>query len=250
MNSITHYRYAIDTKLVTRRQVMTPKQDVILGLLQTYNGEKYLYKAMDSLTSVCDVICVLDDGSTDSTPLIISRYPKVAITYTMPKKDIEWTMPDSELRNISLRMADKFFAEKKSGWCVSLDDDEEFEDPSAVRKFILKDKPNAASFHFLHMWDRLDLARHAGHRIRAWRWSHGDKVEIGKRFHCGSSPSRSNVIHRMDLRVIHWGLFDAADRQKQYEMYNRVDPGGKDNRNPYTSLIKPVRLSAVRLRGR
>jgi len=209
-------------------------------MMQTFNGQQYLRLALSSLSETCDGIAVLDDGSTDDTPKIIREFPKVHIVKTLPQKTQEWTRPDDELRNEMLRMADQV----RPDWCCSLDDDEEFEDPADVRGFLLKAGADvqAVAFGIAHLWDKPEMARTSyvkngqyQSRVRAWRWREGMMVHK-RRFHCGSGPPTA-YVQRLGLRIIHWGYIDAAVRRAKYEMYCRLDPGGKDNGGSYEGLI-------------
>jgi hypothetical protein len=149
---------------------------------------------------------------------------------------------DAFNRNLMLRMADRYEPE----FCVSLDDDEEFEDPRAVREYILGTSPSGVVFGLAHLWDREDRARvnHPGttnplDRLRAWKWRHGETVPE-KRLHGGSAPPRPDAAKKLNLRIIHWGCFDEKDRRQKFEMYNRLDPAGKMNGRDYMHIIKPI----------
>jgi hypothetical protein len=130
---------------------------------------------------------------------------------------------------------------------VVLDDDEEFEDPEAVRECILKHNPAGLVFGLVHLWDRENQARSripkTGEpiaRLRAWRWRHGENVHLADRVvHCWSSPHRREPLVRHDLRIIHWGLFDAADRDKKCRRYMELDPNSYLNGENYGTMRFP-----------
>lgn len=217
---------------------------MILGLLQTYNGERYIRKALESLHRCCDGILCLDDGSTDATPRILAdrQYVKIKIVTTLPPQKSDWTHGDDFNRNLMLRMADRYSPD----FCVSLDDDEELEEPRKVRETILKERPHGMALGIAHLWDEEDQARtkYCGTnrpqtRLRAWRWKSGETVPQ-KALHSGSSPAREKYLARPDLRIIHWGYFRAEDRQAKFEMYNRLDPDFKLNGHHYQLMVLPV----------
>ena len=226
---------------------------MILGLLQTFNGQVYIKKCLTSLSIACDEIYVLDDGSTDDTPKILAdrkAWPKIKFVTTMPPQKEEWTSGDDFTRNMMLRMADR----RKPTYCLSLDDDEELEDPLAVRNTILTTKPSVMIFGLIHLWDREDRARaryiangRPLDRLRAWRWKRGDVVQ-DRYLHGGPGPKRPPEDHvlRLDLRIIHWGLFKKEDREYKLRMYERVDPEGRHNPGGYRSIVQPVLIEPFR----
>ncbi|MEG7962223.1 glycosyltransferase [Enterococcus faecium] len=58
------------------------KSNTVTILLSTYNGEKYLVEQIESLIAQKDVevnILVRDDGSTDATKKILSKYEKFGL---------------------------------------------------------------------------------------------------------------------------------------------------------------------------
>ena len=212
--------------------------------MPTFNGARYIEKALASLEAVCDRIIVLDDGSTDETPDILRKHP-IGPIYTNPPKQQDWARGgDGPNRNFLLRMADLLAPRH----CVVLDDDEEFEDPEAVRECILQHDPEGLVFSLVHLWDREDMARQRApatgtpiERPRAWKWQHGERVHLSARVvHCWATPYRRDPLVRHDLRIIHWGLFDAADRLKKYQRYRELDPNSYLNGENYGAMWFPI----------
>ena len=210
----------------------------ILGLIQSWNGESRIRKALESLSSVCDQIICLDDGSTDGTVSVMRSFKKVSKIIRRPAQKVPWSHPEPVTRNLLLRAADAV----KPIYCLSLDDDEELEDPEAVRELILKMSPPAVHLGVVDLWNREDRARimlvegrprTAG---RVWRWRTNASVR-STYLHCGSLPEVPDFWSLPDIRILHWGLFSPAVRKTKHDRYNRLDPGGAMNGMGYRHFI-------------
>ena len=59
-------------------------------LLSTFNGEKYLHQQLDSIfnqTYQNFILCIRDDGSTDSTPSLLKNYIN---EHKIPASELDW----------------------------------------------------------------------------------------------------------------------------------------------------------------
>jgi len=215
-----------------------PAGGEVLGLIQVRNGEGRLPRALRSLSEACDAIIGLDDGSSDGTYEVLRSFPKVVLVIRRARTPTPWCHPENETRNLLLRAADV----RRPAYCVSLDDDEEFENPGMVRDLLLKLGPPGVRFGVAFMWDSPDtvLTRPLGGgprlvRARAFRWHPGSVVKSAK-LHCGSVPYGNGYWDLPQVRILHWGTLRREDRVRKLEMYARMDPGGRIQGYPYFYL--------------
>jgi glycosyltransferase involved in cell wall biosynthesis len=55
------------------------KEMKVCVLVPTYNNEQTLAKVLESLLTYTDEIIVVNDGSTDSTPVVLTRFPQIQL---------------------------------------------------------------------------------------------------------------------------------------------------------------------------
>jgi glycosyltransferase involved in cell wall biosynthesis len=62
------------------------KQKKVCVLVPTYNNERTLVNVLTSILEYTDQIIVVNDGSTDSTPALLTQFPKVKVVSYLPNK--------------------------------------------------------------------------------------------------------------------------------------------------------------------
>lgn len=97
---------------------------VVCGLIMTKNQKDHIANAIVSALNLCDVVELVDTGSTDGTPEFVKKmFPEVSI------HKVCWIENYGEMRNRCLKYA-------TGDWVVSIDSDE-----------IVEDSPSKESFH-------------------------------------------------------------------------------------------------------
>jgi dolichol-phosphate mannosyltransferase len=100
-----------------------PCNGILLGL-PVYNEQAYVTKVLSEVRQYADCVLVIDDGSTDDTPLLLARQPVEVIRH-------------AENRGYGRSMQDMLRWAKFDGfdWLITMDCDEQHE-PAAIPRFI------------------------------------------------------------------------------------------------------------------
>src|SRR5207249_3942398 len=106
-----------------------------LVAIPVYNEEKYVRRVLDKVMTYAGNVLVVDDGSTDQTPDILSRYPIDVIRHAV-----------NAGYGRSMREAFRWAISEGYDWLITMDCDEQHE-PAAIPRFIdaasAADAPNA-----------------------------------------------------------------------------------------------------------
>lgn len=196
------------------------------------NEERWLERALASLSELVDGIVILDDGSTDRTPAICRACPKVA-RYEYQR---EATVDEVRDKNRLLAWTLAF----QPDWIIALDGDDSFEDRA---KHVIRDEigridpgsPEVTSFliNYLYFWDREDQYVDQESWIRRiftlWgqapselRFDYHPDHRAG--FHCGSIPvNLRGQTKKIDVVLKHFGYLHRHDRERKYRFYAAHD---------------------------
>ncbi|MBR5498055.1 MAG: glycosyltransferase family 2 protein [Clostridia bacterium] len=115
--------------------------ELVSIVLPVYNGEKYLKKSIDSIINQTYTnweLLILDDCSTDSTPLISNEYVKIDSRIKYYKNDINLRLPKNLNRGFSL---------SKGNYLTWTSDDNIYL-PNAIEKMVNKLKKDQTDFTF------------------------------------------------------------------------------------------------------
>ena len=168
----------------------------IVGVYRIKNEERWIAKSLESISDICSEVVVLDDGSTDKTVEICSKYDKVVDIYQ--QKDLPFD--ETRDRNLLLEMALK----RKPDIILSMDGDEMLMPFSKEILFEELDVfyPHSFVFEFqtLSFWDKPNQVRYDGFYSKAWakrlfrlKKSRSDYLRMnetpyGGNTHCSSVP--------------------------------------------------------------
>jgi glycosyltransferase involved in cell wall biosynthesis len=227
---------------------------LVAALVVRNEADRYLRSVLDDLETYCDRICVLDDGSTDATPDVCARHPRVHLLRN--EASLFWR-DESALRRQLWAAAAGLDPE----WILALDADEMLEERFKRERdrYLDQRRYPAVGARFHQFWGstthyRVDKAWNPAASCQPvlvrhmpgypYRWP-------ARRLHCGRVPQ--NVPGPMlcdGLRVKHFGYANPADHPRKHDLYVRHDPQGLYClRAHYDSILDPpsqVRLEAWR----
>ncbi len=206
----------------------------LLAMMPVRNeAGRYLGFVFDHLAEYVDGIVVLDDASTDETPLLCKKHPAVIRYERLPEP--LFPKDESALRRQLWDMT----VELNPGWILALDADEFFE-PRAKKELpalIRGDGYDLVRFPVYHFWGgfthyRVDkmwnpfasrtacLARYRKNLVYHWP---------RRQLHCGRFPREvyGQPFFQSSLRLIHLGYAAAKDREERFRRYWQLDPEGK-----------------------
>ena len=103
------------------------KEMKVCILVPTYNNEQTLAKVLESLLVYTDQIIVVNDGSTDSTPVVLSSFPQIDLV----------TYPQNQGKGFALRTGFKHAVASGYDYAITIDSDgQHFADD--LEKFLIK----------------------------------------------------------------------------------------------------------------
>ena len=211
-------------------------KDKIVVMYRLKNEERWITKSIESILDICSEIVILDDGSTDKTVEICSKYDKVVDIHQ--QKDLPFD--ETRDRNLLLKLALK----RNPDIILSLDGDERF---MPFSKEILFEElyvlyPHSFVFEFqtLSLWDKPNQIRYDGFYSKAWakrlfrlKKSRSDylrmnETQYGGNTHCSSVPENIpgfNTPIRSNVKIFHYGSVDKSIRERKYNFVSKIDPG-------------------------
>lgn len=218
---------------------------MLIGAMLVRNEEgRYLERVLEQMKQVCDKIVVVDDASTDDTPIICRSYG--AVVYQADKPC--WGTDELILRK--WLWGEACDASKPGDWILCLDADETFDKPELLRDYIKKADAagcNSLAFALYDMWDETHYRDDYYWRGHNGAWPFCVKYEDIDYFwketplHCGRFPMNAiNKIASCPIRIQHWGWARPEDRQEKYERYMKSDPNGEYGcLAQYQSILDP-----------
>jgi hypothetical protein len=214
------------------------------AMLVRNESGRYLEHVLAQMKQVCDKIVVVDDASTDDTPIICRSYG--AVVYQADKPC--WGTDELILRK--WLWGEACDASKPGDWILCLDADETFDRPELLRDYIQKADAagcNSLAFTLYDMWDETHYRDDYYWQGHNGVWPFCVKYEDTDYFwketplHCGRFPiNAGNKIAMCPIKIQHWGWAKPEDRQAKYDRYMRTDPGGKYGcLEQYQSILDP-----------
>lgn len=207
-------------------------EPTIVAMLRLKNEERWIRKTLDVLSEICSGIVILDE-STDETPKICESFSKVVEIHRQ-------SLPFDEVRdkNTLLKMARKH----NSDYIFVIDGDEIILPNS--KKILLEELtilyPETDIFEFqsLFIWDKPNQYRYDGIYSNIWqrrliRMKNQPKdlqyegTPFPNNLHPSHIPQRSvgfNQPVRSRVKILHYGYYNEALRQRKYKFYISLDP--------------------------
>jgi O-antigen biosynthesis protein len=203
---------------------------MIVACSRIKNGKDYLGRWIEQMDVLADKIVVVDDGSTDSSRIILEIYKsafseKLTIIDQLgptPHAGRDWNYLYNEIKPLSPK------------WIIGLDVDELFEPKDLGKlKFELdnaQESVRAYSYPFFYMWDDMDHYRTDGdykdvRAARIFRWY--PEIAVPDRpTHVTSYPPDTPLTFS-DVRLLHFGYMDPQERQRKYAYYTNRDKDPK-----------------------
>lgn len=203
----------------------------LIGFLQIHNESKKgnLERVLNHLSKFCDDIVIYDDGSTDNSYEVASKFTKNIIR--SPVNDFKnEILHKQKLLELGLSL--------NPDWIVWLDADEVFDRDGelyAIRglcRYGESKKIDGFSFLEFNLWNglseyRVDELWHKLWTVRLWR-NNGD-LTFGKErgLHIQVSPDGIHKICRTDVKVIHYGFSSKEKIDEKYKMYKEHSQTGR-----------------------
>ena len=217
--------------------------NLLLSMIVKNEADRYLEQALQSAKEYVDFILIVDDASTDET---INLCEEILAEFPHHILPLEKSLFENEtqLRALQWRESQKLNPE----WILVLDADEFFEESivSEIDQLLASDK-DAHYFRLYDFWSGSE------YREGDWWQAHKyyrpflvrNKPDINYTFpdaaqHCGRFPQE--IVHfpyaLSNVRIKHMGWSKKEDRQKKYQRYLKLDPGGQfGNLAQYNSIL-------------
>jgi len=216
-------------------------------LLPVRNGEHDLPEYLASVSTYCDAIVALDDGSTDGTYDILAAHPMVKVLLRNPVRPDYRDWDDAANRNRLLAAS----RELQPQWLISLDADERIDerDAASLRDFLQTDALPGFAYGFRHVPMRDD----GEHFLPQYQWvyrlfSAGNNQRFpALKLHFIPVPTsipRYRWI-RTTLRIQHLGGLTVEHRLQRFNKYLEADPLRKYQAD-YSHLLSMPALEDVR----
>jgi len=218
----------------------------IVAIYRIKNEKRFIAKSIESILDICSEIVILDDGSTDKTVKICSKYDKVVDIYHQENLLFDETRD----RNLLLKMALK----RKPDVILSMDGDEMLAPFSKEILFeelnVLYPQSSVFEFQFLTLWDKSNQIRYDGIYSNTWQkrlfrvGANPEKLRMnetpyGGNAHCSSVPDNVSGFDtpiRSNVKVLHYGSIDSSIREQKYKFVTNLDPNNTVTHN-YIHMI-------------
>lgn len=228
------------------------ERPLLVCLLPARNAAHDLPEYLDSVSTYCDAVVALDDGSTDNTYDILAAHPIVKVLLRNPVRPDYRGWDDAANRNQVLSAAEVLNPE----WLVSLDADERIDerDAGSIREFLRTDALPRFAYGFRHVPMRND----GEHFLLQYQWVYRlFSAERNQRFpalrlHFVPIPTsipRYRWI-RTTLRIQHLGGLTVEHRLTRFNKYLEADPLRKYQADYSHLLASPAREDVRRWQPR
>jgi len=229
------------------------------AMLRVQNERRYIAQVLESIRPLCDRIYVMDDHSTDGTPLIVNQFKIGWVgeheyeTFLLPSPFIGL----NEARDKNW-LYDQILKDCEPEWILCIDGDEvlEADGPQLIREVVRRSSPfpiaNSYRLKIEFFWNDEQHVRSDRIYSDFWRPSlfrpfipdplKPDNLKVAEEFrfkstpfgrhvnsdqpnlHCSSVPQRR--IHGakcIPVRLKHYGYLDRAERVRKLDSYTSID---------------------------
>lgn len=205
---------------------------------------RYLERTLENLDRWVDEIVIIDDCSTDGTPELCRKFPRVTVLDRNPTP--VFAINESVVRSRLWEIA----VQRQPDWLLAIDADELFEDRivDEIDALVGQTEYEAIEFRLFDLWMgeshyRADGAWNPWRRfVRLLvRYDSTRKVSWpGLPIHTGRWPLqyRSGLpAYQSDVRVKHFGWADPEEHGRKYEFYAEWDRRLYGRITPHTESI-------------
>lgn len=222
----------------------------LLAMLPVHNeAQRYLKAVLNRLSEFVDGIVILDDASTDETPIICRNHS--CVTRYRRLKEPLFGSNEAALRCLLWEMT----VELEPGWIIAVDADEIFESGIKQELPILTGQKQFGFFFFsvYHFWGNFTDYRVDGlwdpvlsktpclYRFEkdiSYHWPN-------RKLHCGRFPiecyHRPGTVSK--IRLLHLGYANKDEHFGKFQRYLSLDPEGRFCPvTHYQSIIASPRL--------
>lgn len=204
----------------------------IIGMC-VYNEEhRFLEKCLKNMCSITDKLIIIDDGSTDNSYDICSKY-----ALNLIKTNHLYNENESKLRNLLWQECTK--VANNNDYIFINDADEMFTQNSILHfqeefEKAIKYDADAIGFYRYDMWDKIYYRKE-----NMWNsdtpWVRCAKFKknfiyywTGLKIHGGSIPINSFTnYYTAKLQIQHWAYSTPELRAEKIKFYNQYDPNNK-----------------------
>lgn len=223
------------------------ERPLLVCLLPARNAEQDLPRYLASVSTFCDAIVALDDGSTDGTYEVLQAHPLVKVLLRNPVRHDYRDWDDAANRNRLLSAAQSL----RPQWLISLDADERIDevDAASLRTFLQTDALPGFAYGFRHVPMRDDH----DHFLPRYQWVYRlFSAGEGQRF----PPQKLHFIPiptvipryrwmKTTLRIQHFGGLTPEHRLTRFHKYLEADPR-REYQADYSHLLEAPAKEDVR----
>lgn len=210
-------------------------------------AKRYLKEVLEQLTALANQVVVLDDASSDDTPEICARYPRVILHRN---EEPLFFQHEGRLRAKLWGLT----VETEPDWILAIDADELFETRihQEIKNLINQADFDGVEFRLFDFWKSTTHYRVDG----LWNpWTRYSLLLVryfpgvpylwpDRSFHCGRWPVNYRggriISFQSDIRVKHFGWARGEEHQAKYMAYKAMDPEGKSaSKEHLESVIAP-----------
>ncbi|MCY0886363.1 MAG: glycosyltransferase family 2 protein [Firmicutes bacterium] len=221
----------------------------LVAMLPVHNeAGRYLPRVLDQLSQLADLIVVYDDASTDATPALLGRYPRVR---AFRGRQPWFPRHEAQLRHHLWRLTVRF----RPRWILALDADELFEERALAElpPLLAGRDYDAVAFRLFDFWKGEEQVRVDG----AWNpWNRFSPLLVRYRpelpdtwpdqvIHCGRLPLayRELVTFQSHLRVRHYGWARGGEHLAKYLFYRERDLAQYGRVSAHTESVLAPRVT-------
>jgi glycosyltransferase involved in cell wall biosynthesis len=217
----------------------------VVCLVQSYNESRIIESFLSHVSSFCDGIILLDDGSDDDT-FNVANHEKLLIKVKKSRKGFN----DLSNRNMLLDLASFIPAD----WFFFLDVDERFDRRfDSVYSVLGNPAVQVVTFKLVHLWEdehhyRVDYPQSdEGVQVK-WRMFRNKgrmQIHSGKALHFQPVPFVKGVFHS-NIVVLHSGMMTRDARRRKVDFYHSIDI--QRDQADYSHLLQErVRLKNIEM---
>ena len=202
----------------------------LIGIMPMYNENKKgnIERALNHLSKICDEIVIYDDGSTDDSYEIASKYTKYIIRSSVNCFSEE-TKHHQEMVEMAMSL--------KADWILDMAFDEAYDRDGVnfgIRALCLYgEKKDISAFSFLvyNLWGglsdyRVDKLWNKNWQCRLYKNNEKLKIEEEYGLHKDIAPINLGPKYKTEIKLIHYGFISKKRNDERYKVYKENNVSG------------------------